>query len=679
MRLMKNILLLTSILLIALVGCVDRDFDAPPVFEATDPNIPQDQLITIDELKELAIGEFTEVGLDAYIKGIVVADDQSGNFFKSLVLQDETGGITILLDDVELWNSFPVGRRLFIHLQDIWLGEFNGLPQIGFEPYLDDQGRRTMARIPAALISEVILRGEIPGEPAPKPRLINSLDDSDLNTLVMISDVEFNAGSALAPYADSQGARSINHILEDCNNNSMVVRSSGFASFADVETPGGNGSIVGIYGIFGSDRQILIRDTDDVMMEGARCDGTTLGPVEVDPSKIVSVKSILDRRISGSEVNIDADAFLEAVVVSSDETGNFFKTLVVQDETGGIAIIVNKTATYTDFPIGTVVYVSLKDLFISDFEGLPQLGYAPSSENVKRIPEGLVTTLIQPSGDTELVAAQTFKISELTDAQLNTFIELEDVQFDDESLGNVFAQEDGGFLINNILEDCDGNNIDVRTSTFASFGDELIPGGNGKVKAVLSTFRGTYQLTLNFATNTDLLAVRCDGTTGGGGQDDSFNVDFEGLTDFDNVELEGWMNVATQGDRVWIKRSFDGNGYAQITAFQDTNPMTETWLISPLINTAENNTLSFLSAMAFFRHNGLEVLYANNFSGDLNSADWQSVSARLATESDGENNFVESGNIDLTQYGSEITLAFKYSGTAGGNTTTFRLDDIVIE
>lgn len=681
---MKNIFLFTAILLFGLIGCVDREFDAPPSFDPSDPNIPQEQIMTIEALKSMAGGEFTEIGLDQYISGTVVADDQSGNFYKSLVIQDETGGITILLDDVELWNKYRVGRRLWIHLQDIWLGEFNGLPQIGFEPYLNDRDERTMARVPATLISTVITRGARPGEPEPKPRLINSLSDADLNTLVVISDTEFDAASALQPYADSAAERSVNHTLEDCNGYSMIVRTSAFSEFADEKTPGGNGMITGIYSVFGQDRQLIIRDLTDVSMEGSRCDGTSVGPVEVDPTKVVSIQSILDLRIDGQETDLTEESYLKGVVISSDETGNFYKTVVVQDGSAGIAIIVNKTSTYFDFPIGTEVYVALQGLFISDYEGLPQLGYTASTESVKRIPAGLVNSVIQLSGNTELVQARPFKISELTDAQLNTFVELDAVQFEDGSLGNVFAQEAGGNLINNVLEDCDQNTIDVRTSSFASFSDETIPNGNGKLKAILSTFRGSYQLTLNFSTNANLLDMRCDGTTGGGGgtgggNEDNFNIDFENFSDFDEIEIDGWLNRATQSDRVWLKRSFDGNGYAEVKAYQDPNPSTEAWLISPSVNTSEKKSLSFQSSMAFYEHDGLEILYATDFSGDVNSANWQEVTALLATGSDGNYNWVESGDIDLTQYGSDLHIAFKYTGTSGANTTTYRLDNIVFK
>lgn len=684
---MKNLFLLFSIIFIGLSSCVDREFDAPPDFTPSDPSgISADQILTIEELKGLAVGEFTEIGLESmYIRGTIVADDQSGNFYKSLVIQDETGGITILLDAVELWNRLPVGRRVFIHLQDIWLGEFNGLPQIGFEPYIDDQGRRSMARIPAVLIPDIVLRGERPGAPEARVRLINSLSDADLNTLVTLSDVEFDSGSTGQPYGDSAGGRSVNHILNDCNGYSMVVRSSGFATFADELTAGGNGSITGIYGVFGEDRQIIIRDLTDVAFTGTRCDGTGSGPIEIDPTKVVTVKSILDMRVDGTETNIGSDTYLQGVVVSSDETGNFFKTIVVQDETGGVAILANKFDTFLNYPIGTEVYVSLKDLFISDYEGLPQLGYAPSTENVKRIPETLLGTIILPTGNTQLVSPKAFTITELSEAQLNTFIQLSEVQFIDADQGNTYADAAQQFSLNNNLEDCDGNQIIVRSSGYSDFADEVIPSGNGTVRAILTAFQGNYQLTLNFSTNVNLLDARCDGSTGGGpgggggGSDDNFNIDFENFADFDLIEIEGWLNVATEGDRVWQKRSFDENGYAELKAYQDTNPKTEAWLVTPAIATAEKSTLNFRSSMAFYEHDGLEILVSTDFGGDVTSADWQTITAPLASGSNDNYEWVSSGEIDLAQYGSDIHIAFKYSGTAAANTTTYYLDDIIIK
>jgi hypothetical protein len=677
-------LILFSFLLFGFVGCVDRDFDAPPLDERVDPDIPADQIISIAELKALRDNnEFTAIQLDRYISAVIVADDESGNFFRTIVLEDETGGISILLDDVELWNRYFVGNRVFIHLERIWLGEFAGLPQIGFEPFLDDSNRLSMARIPSIEIPNVVILGAFAGSPQGRVTTIAQLSDDDLNTLVTIENAEFSTGSAGAPYADSAGSRAVNHTLTECNGGSIIVRSSGFSNFADALTPTGGGSITAIYGVFNSDKQLLIRDLDDVAMEGSRCDGSGGGggsDVEIDPDKVVSISSILDQWVPGEETVLGTDEFIRGVVVSSDETGNIFKTLTIQDGTTGIAILVDAFDIHINYTLGTEVFVHLQDLFIADFSGLPQLGYSPSGDNVRRIPEGLVSSIILKSGDSELVEPISTSIADLTDGQLNTLIEIDEIQFIDSDTGRTFADGANNSAYNATLEDCDGNQLTLRTSGFADYANDRIPSENGRIRGLLQVFDGAYQLALNFPENINFSSQRCDGSGGGGGNDDDvFQTNFEDQADFDNLNLNGWLNIATQGDRVWIKRSFSGNGFAEVTAFQDANPNTEAWLISPEVITAERSELSFISATAFFRHDGLEVLYSSNFDGtNVSNATWNMVDVTLAGSSNEDYEWVSSERVDLTQYGSNIHIAFRYTGTSGGNTSTFRIDDLSI-
>ena len=682
-------LLIIGFFALGLFSCVDRDFDAPPAIEREDVTIPADQIITIAELIAMRDGEeFTPIQIDMYISATIVADDQSGNFFKSLVLQDETGGISLLLDDVELWNRYFVGNRLFVHLERIWLGEFAELPQIGFEPFLDDDNRFSMARIPAAEISDVALLGAFVGAPTPNTRSINELSSDDLNTLVILENVEFNSGSAGAPFADAVGLNAVNHTLEDCDGNNIIVRTSGFADFANTLTPGGNGTLTAIYSIFNNDKQLLIRDLDDVDMSGERCDGTSTGggggPSEVDPDKVVSIASILDLWVEDVETPIGTDEFIQGFVVSSDETGNFFKSIVINDGTNGIAILVDAFDTYIDYTIGAEVFVALEDLFISDFGGLPQLGYSPSAENIKRIPEGLVSSILIKSGNSTLVDPVQTDISSLSPDLVNTLIEIDDIQFIDSDTGGTYANNGTpGNGYNATLEDCDGNLMTLRTSDFADFADDRIPTANGTIRGVLQIFAGTYQLILNFPENVNLISERCDGTGGGGtgtgGGDEVFQTGFENQPDFESVNLEGWQNIATAGDRVWEKRSFSGNGFAEIKAFEDSNPNTDAWLISPEINTSERSRLTFISATAFYVHDGLEVLYSQDYDGsNAATATWNTIDVTLAGSNSDQFEWVNSETIDLTQFGSNINIAFHYTGTSSNNTSTYRIDDLSI-
>ncbi|MBP7346124.1 MAG: choice-of-anchor J domain-containing protein, partial [Sediminibacterium sp.] len=63
----------------------------------------------------------------------------------------------------------------------------------------------------------------------------------------------------------------ISHSLKFCGGGTVYLRTSGFASFASVKTPRGSGSITGIYSEFGSQRQLMVRDTNDVQFNQNRC------------------------------------------------------------------------------------------------------------------------------------------------------------------------------------------------------------------------------------------------------------------------------------------------------------------------------------------------------------------------------------------------------------------------
>ena len=58
---------------------------------------------------------------DVIIGGIVVADDFSGNFFKRIIIQDETGGIEVRLNLVGLSDIYPEGMEVFVKCQGLYL------------------------------------------------------------------------------------------------------------------------------------------------------------------------------------------------------------------------------------------------------------------------------------------------------------------------------------------------------------------------------------------------------------------------------------------------------------------------------------------------------------------------------------------------------------------------------
>lgn len=66
---------------------------------------------TIAALKSRCTGEQAAVTEDITVEGVVTGNDLYGEFYKTLVVEDTSGGISIAVDATELYVDYPVGRR----------------------------------------------------------------------------------------------------------------------------------------------------------------------------------------------------------------------------------------------------------------------------------------------------------------------------------------------------------------------------------------------------------------------------------------------------------------------------------------------------------------------------------------------------------------------------------------
>ncbi len=240
---------------IFMAGC-SKKFDTPPV-EIPRFSLPAgDTLITIKELKAFhaTLGALDTIKHPYYVTGIVVSSDESGNIYKSLYIQDTSGGLLISLDATSLYNLYPLGQRVYVKCKDLIMGDYNGMPQLG----VNYNG--SIGRIPDPLITSILLIDSLPGPlPAPKVITLPIGNDFNLGCLVKLVDVSFvDVG---LPYSDA--AATTNRTITDGVNN-LLMRTSNYATFRAELIPDGTGSVTGILGLFGSDFQLYIRDLNDV-------------------------------------------------------------------------------------------------------------------------------------------------------------------------------------------------------------------------------------------------------------------------------------------------------------------------------------------------------------------------------------------------------------------------------
>jgi len=267
--------LFSAIALLALLGTISackKSFDEPP--GPADPNITAN--MNIDALKAMHTvpGAYDEMTQDIIISGIVVANDKSGNFYKQLFIQDSTGAIQLLVNANNLYTSYPVGRRVFVKVKGLTLSDDNGTMLLGYKALV--AGVPSLEGINGAMIGEHLIGGSIGNPVVPidvdYTELSTNMQNRYINALIRLRGYEFIEADTSKTYSDtSVYKRTTNLRIKPCTGAEVIVRTSAYANFAGLKVPPGHGDITSIYTVFGSTRQLVIRDTSDVQFNELRC------------------------------------------------------------------------------------------------------------------------------------------------------------------------------------------------------------------------------------------------------------------------------------------------------------------------------------------------------------------------------------------------------------------------
>ena len=315
----------------------------------------------------------------------------------------------------------------------------------------------------------------------------------------------------------------------------------------------------------------------------------------------------------GSEDSFDSIpswAVICGTIISSDQEGNCYKYLTIQDKTGGIQIKVDNSSLYPKYQIGQRIYVECKDLVIGDYRKNPQIGFwsngsmagiATSQESLYIFRDGLVGA--EP---TPLVLNSK---SEATEEMINRLVLLKNCHFADP--GETYSDPDASTSRDIVMSD--NSVIVLRTSNYAKFASQPLPNGTGDIVGILTVYNTTLQLTIR-----DLNDVRIANTPA------VENVDLYSV-DFSNnpIANQGWLVLGDEGG--WFY-------YAQGAAFAVQNPgatAIDSWLVSPAIGNLsgyDNVTLSMTGELCQVTNGEAHKYYSVDFNGtDVTNATWTPI------------------------------------------------------
>jgi Family of unknown function (DUF5689)/Domain of unknown function (DUF5017) len=420
---------------------------------------------------------------------------------------------------------------------------------------------------------------------------------------------------------------------------------------------------------------------------------------------------------------LNTDIIISGIVTADDRSGNFYKEIYIQDETGAISVKLDASSLYTKFPIGRRVYVKCNGLYISDYHGsVPQLGSLDLSVPYNVSLQGITASQIDQYviGGTYNNAVTPINVTyaalnnNMQDTLLGALIKLN--SFEVLARDTVLTYGDTSSYknaINLTMKNCARDSFFIRSSGFANFAGYNPPTGNGSVVGIYTIYKSfaaatrfDKQLIIRDPSDLTLTGTRCTtsgGGGGGGGSTGSGNIlseTFESqivpaAAPYNNITITGWTNLAELGAKKFEARSFGTpiNRYAQLSAFGTNAANVTSWLVTSAINlgTYTTKTLNFDSKAGYANGATLKVLVSTNFSGTGNPWDaavtWTDITSSV-TLSPGlatgyPPTFTPSGNVSLNAYTGTIYIAFKYegadlTGTANDKTTTWQLDNIKV-
>lgn len=405
---------------------------------------------------------------------------------------------------------------------------------------------------------------------------------------------------------------------------------------------------------------------------------------------------------NGESVGVFDDAtdlFIEGYVISSDRSGNFFEELIIQNKMDGssdasdprlgLNIQINTSSLSDTYEVGRKVYIKMNGLAIEESHGVYTIGKAVGN-SLEQIQAFEYKDFITRGAEVVALTPKITTIGELTEADENTLIQLDNMQIHRNSVALTYAGEASdqfdGFRT---LESCDdGNTISLQTSTFADFKSIQVPQLKGSIQGIFTrdfgddfnvlVINSTDDITFDNPERCDPNILECTGTTAI--TNVIFEEDFQSITDEAQLDGMGWTNVnVSGGSERFEDSSFSGDTYMKISAFGTGENPLEAWLVTPAINldSSTQEELTFEVSANFETGQILTAFITDNYTGDPTTTEWTQLDANIPIGGGGFGSFVKS-TINISCLNGDVHVAFKYLGAAGGSETRYHIDDIKV-
>ena len=239
-------------------------------------NLKQDYRIVMDSEKQKNAHQLVDTNL--VFRGVVVANDISGNLYQTLVLRDISSNghdefIQLGIKNTHLCPYFPLGTALKVNVKGLYVGNYSCVPKVG-QPYYTSAGNLRLGPMLFELCRTHL-------EIIPKPTSIEpyltpiAVDENWLKSnarnymsVPALASIEGTLTDAdgktiFAPYELHDDGYGVNRDMK-VGSTTVQVRTSTRNEVSYAIMPTGKVRITGVLSYYNSDWQITMRDLKDL-------------------------------------------------------------------------------------------------------------------------------------------------------------------------------------------------------------------------------------------------------------------------------------------------------------------------------------------------------------------------------------------------------------------------------
>ena len=310
---------------------------------------------------------------------------------------------------------------------------------------------------------------------------------------------------------------------------------------------------------------------------------------------------------SYDSIPVGSNIIICGYVTTSDEWGNNYKYLNIEDETGGIQIKIDNKALYNKYKIGQKLYVKCDGLVLGDYRKLPQLGLWANG-SMQAIPSFKTYLYLFPDGApmggfNPIDMTTIPNANSIPSTMYNRRVRLIGATFVE---GGIATFADPGAATSHDIKMSDGTTVTLRTSNYATFASETLPVGTGEITGILTRYNNYVQIVINSPADLVGFTVPVERQT-------LFSVNYG------NAFNEGWFQTGTGNPwQTMVNNNFSG-------FFVNPSANEDYYLISPAINLSGINSpeLSFTHrAPQGFDASTMKCYYTANYTGDATTTNW---------------------------------------------------------